>query len=76
MKYTTIHLHTSLTHRIPSGEGDVHLPPGWGTIPHVEALRQLPAYEGLYVLEIRPRFFEHFATALHAARQFVARATG
>jgi hypothetical protein len=36
----------------------------------------LPAYEGLYVLEIRPRFFEHFATALDAARQFVARATG
>jgi sugar phosphate isomerase/epimerase len=66
----------SLNHRIPHGEGDVHLPPGWGAIPHVEALQQLPSYEGAYVLEIRPRFFEHFAEALEIARQIVDRATG
>jgi sugar phosphate isomerase/epimerase len=64
----------SLNHRIPSGEGDVHLPPCWGTIPHVEALRQLPTYEGLYILEMRPRFFEHFASALAKARQFASEA--
>jgi len=54
----------------------VHLPPGWGAIPLVEALRQLPDYQGAYVLEIRPRFFEHFAEALQTARQIVDRATG
>jgi sugar phosphate isomerase/epimerase len=66
----------SLNHRIPHGEGDLHLPPGWGAIPHVQALRQLPSYEGAYVLEIRPRFFEHFAEALETARQIVDQATG
>jgi sugar phosphate isomerase/epimerase len=66
----------SLNHRIPHGEGDVHLPPGWGGIPHVQALQQLAGYEGLYVLEIRPRFFEHFAAALDTARQIVGQAAG
>jgi sugar phosphate isomerase/epimerase len=66
----------SLNHRIPHGEGDLHLPPGWGAIPHVEALKQLPGYEGLYVLEIRPRFFEHFAAALGTTRQIIDQATG
>jgi sugar phosphate isomerase/epimerase len=66
----------SLNHRIPYGEGDVHLPPGWGGIPHVAALQQLPSYEGAYILEIRPRFFEHFPEALETARQIIDRATG
>lgn len=66
----------SLNHRIPFGEGDLHLPPGWGAIPHVAALQQLPNYEGAYILEIRPRFFEHFAKALETARQIVDRAAG
>ena len=66
----------SLNHRIPHGEGDVHLPPGWGAIPHVEALKQLPEYEGYYVLELRPRFHEHLATALETARQIIDQAAG
>ncbi len=65
-----------LNHRIPFGEGDVHLPPGWGAIPHAEALAQLPAYEGAYVLEIRPRFHEHFAEARATARRIIDRAGG
>jgi sugar phosphate isomerase/epimerase len=64
-----------LNHRVPFGEGDVHLPPGWGAIPHVEVLRQLPAYEGYYVLEIRPRFYEHLAAALNTARHIVGQAS-
>jgi sugar phosphate isomerase/epimerase len=64
----------SLTHRVPFGEGDVHLPPGWGAIPHVEALQQLPDYEGYYVLEIRPRFCEHLTAALETARHIVHQA--
>lgn len=81
------HLHTSdnwgrlggpfdsLSHRVPFGEGDVHLPPGWGAIPHVEALRQLPGYEGYYVLEIRPRFYEHLPEAVEATRHIVRQAS-
>ena len=65
----------SLNHRIPHGEGDVHMPPGWGGIPHVEALRQMPQYEGYYLVEIRPRFYEHAAEARQTAQRLVAEAT-
>jgi sugar phosphate isomerase/epimerase len=57
--------------RIPYGDGDLHLPPGWGTIPHQESLAQLPDYEGFYVLEIRPRFHAHFAEALRTTRDLI-----
>lgn len=65
----------SLNHRNPHGEGDVHMPPGWGGIPHVEALKQMPQYEGYYLVEIRPRFYEHAAEARQAAQRLVAEAT-
>ena len=58
-----------LNSHIPYGDGDVHLPPSWGTIPQVEALSQLATYEGLYLLEIRPRFYEHFAEEIETTRQ-------
>jgi len=64
----------SLNHRVPFGEGDVHLPPGWGAIPHAKALKQLPDYEGFLILEIRPRFYEHLAEALDTTRQIVHQA--
>lgn len=60
-----------LHERIPYGDGDLHLPPGWGTIPHLESLAQLSGYEGLYVLEIRPRFRGHFADALQTTRNLI-----
>ena len=61
----------SLSDRIPYGDGDLHLPPGWGTIPHIESLAQLPDYEGLYILEIRPRFHEHFGESLKTLQHFI-----
>jgi len=64
----------NLHDRIPYGDGDLHLPPGWGTIPQVESLVHLAGYEGLYVLEIRPRFREHFADALRTTRTLVRQA--
>lgn len=64
----------SLNHRVPFGEGDVHLPPGWGVIPHAEALQQMPDYEGFLILEIRPRFYEHLAAALDTTRAIVRQA--
>jgi sugar phosphate isomerase/epimerase len=66
----------SLTQRIPRGEGDVHLPPGRGAIPHVQALKQLPDYAGYYVLELRPRFYEELPAALETARRIVEEAAG
>ncbi|MGD9147344.1 MAG: sugar phosphate isomerase/epimerase [Anaerolineae bacterium] len=57
--------------RIPYGDGDLHLPLGWGTIPHLDSLAQLVDYEGLYVLEIRPRFRGHFADTLRTTRNLV-----
>lgn len=64
----------SLNDRIPCGDGDVHMPPGWGRIPHVEALTQLTAYEGSYLLEIRARFHEHLPEALETTRRILRRA--
>jgi sugar phosphate isomerase/epimerase len=60
-----------LNARIAYGDGDVHLPHGWGTLPHADALSQLPGYEGLYVLEIRPRFRDHLIDALNVMRGVV-----
>jgi sugar phosphate isomerase/epimerase len=60
-----------LNMRVPYGDGDVHMPHGWGNLPHREALQQLPDYEGLYVMEIRPRFRDHFRQALHTLRDIV-----
>jgi sugar phosphate isomerase/epimerase len=57
--------------RIPYGDGDLHLPVGWGTIPHLESLAQLADYEGLYVLEILPRFRGQFSDALRTTRKLI-----
>ncbi|UCC62138.1 MAG: sugar phosphate isomerase/epimerase [Anaerolineae bacterium] len=64
-----------LDERIPYGDGDLHLPPGWGAIPHVETLAQLGEYTGLCVLEIRPRFREHLVEALETMRRIIAQVT-
>jgi sugar phosphate isomerase/epimerase len=50
--------------RMPYGEGDLHLPPGWGAIPLAEAFRRLSGYEGDLILEIKHRYWDHFAEAL------------
>jgi len=50
--------------RLPFGEGDLHLPPGWGIIPYREVFARLPQYRGAVVLEIKPRYVEHLDEAL------------
>jgi sugar phosphate isomerase/epimerase len=62
--------------RISHGDGDLHMPPGWGAIPYVEALAQLPDYEGLCILEMRPRFCERFPEILEVTKRIVHDATG
>jgi len=59
--------------RIPYGDGDLHMPPGWGTIPQEETLTQLPDYEGICVLEIRSRFWQHFPDAQQTMRRMLQR---
>lgn len=58
--------------RNPYGEGDLHLPPGWGAIPLAAALRQLPDYAGILILELRPRYRDRLAEALETMRGIIA----
>jgi len=53
---------------IALGKGDLHLPPGWGSVPLNEAFELLKDYEGVFMLEYyyhryRPQAREIFATA-------------
>jgi len=60
-----------LGQRNPYGEGDLHLPPGWGAIPLADAMRQLPDYTGILVLELRPRYRDRLIEALATMRSIV-----
>jgi sugar phosphate isomerase/epimerase len=46
--------------RWPYGEADIHLPPGWGSIPYSEVFRQLEGYCGDLILEIKSGFADEF----------------
>jgi sugar phosphate isomerase/epimerase len=58
--------------RVPFGEADLHLPPGWGSIPYREVFARLPAYEGDLILEIKPSFRDYFAEALTNTQEILA----
>ncbi|MYD11847.1 MAG: sugar phosphate isomerase/epimerase [Chloroflexi bacterium] len=51
-------------YRLPYGEADLHLPPGWGALPYAEAFARLNEYEGDIILEIRSRYRDHLDEAL------------
>ncbi len=51
-------------YRLPNGEGDLHMPPGWGNIPLKEVAELLEGYTGWLILEIRPRYRAYYAQAL------------
>ena len=46
------------------GEADLHLPPGWGTIPYRQVLSRLPDYQGDLILEIDASFWDYFGEGL------------
>jgi len=47
------------------GEGDLHLPPGWGRVPYEEVLPLVqPAYRGVWMMEIHPRFSRAYEGAI------------
>ena len=63
------------------GIGDLHLPPGWGSIPFEKVFRLMEGYTGVYLVELHQRFFFKFEDnymvmkeALENTRQFLARA--
>ena len=58
-------------YRLPYGEADLHLPPGWGAIPLADAFDRLRDYEGDIVLEIKERYRDHLDEALNTTRQIL-----
>jgi sugar phosphate isomerase/epimerase len=58
--------------RLAFGEADLHLPPGWGSIPYHEVFAHLPDYEGDLILEIKPSFRDYFAEALKNTQEMLA----
>lgn len=66
----------SLGERLVFGEADNHLPPGWGRIPLdgvLAALRDAD-YDGLLVLELRPRYLPYLDEALATTRRLLRQA--
>ena len=55
--------------RLPYGEADLHLPPGWGAIPFAAAFERLQDYAGDIVLEIKGRYRDHLEEALANTRR-------
>ncbi len=58
-------------YRLPYGEADLHLPPGWGAIPFAEAFARLREFEGDIVLEIKSRYRENLDEALANTRRIL-----
>ena len=56
------------------GEGDLHLPPGWGSIPLREMLSIPYPRDPVVILEIR--HLRHHPEALAAYRELLPRAAG
>lgn len=54
------------------GEADIHLPPGWGSIPYDQVLPRLRAYEGALILEIKSGFEAHLSECLSTMQRMVA----
>jgi len=54
------------------GEADLHLPPGWGSIPYREVFARLPDYQGKLILEIKPGFADFFSESLTVMKSLTA----
>lgn len=54
------------------GEADIHLPPGWGSIPFDQVLPRLHSYRGALILEIKPGFESHLPECLSTMRRMVS----
>ena len=59
---------------IAVGDGDLHLPPGWGAIPLAEVFATPFPQDPAVILELRPHFYENAAEALATTRGLLDRA--
>jgi sugar phosphate isomerase/epimerase len=57
--------------RWPFGEADVHLPPGWGSIPYAEVFARLSRYQGDMILEIKGGFADYYGESLETMAALV-----
>ena len=57
---------------LPNGEGNLHLPPGWGDVPLDAVQVCLDGYAGWLTMEIRPRYRAHYEEALASTRSLLA----
>lgn len=60
--------------RWPYGEADLHLPPGWGTIPYAQVFARLAGYTGDLILEIKGGFADYLGESLATMRRLVEQA--
>jgi len=54
---------------LSQGKGDLHMPIGWGEIPYREVFPRLRGYDGVLMLELKPRYSPYYAEALRDARR-------
>jgi sugar phosphate isomerase/epimerase len=52
-------------------EGDIHMPPGWGSVPYLDVFVRWPEYEGDLIVEIKPGFIDCAAQGLHTLRRLL-----
>jgi len=60
----------------PFGVGDLHMPPGWGSIPYERIFSGLHLPPSLLLMELSPRYADVFPEALAEARRLAALAGG
>ena len=58
--------------RWPFGEADLHMPPGWGSIPLRDVCACLPDYDGDVILEIKQGFWGYLDQALAGMRRILS----
>jgi len=56
---------------IAEGKGDLHMPVGWGKIPYREVFSRLKGYEGVVLLELKPRYDAYLEDALLGVRSLL-----
>nr|HID14318.1 sugar phosphate isomerase/epimerase [Anaerolineae bacterium] len=56
---------------VPEGKGDLHMPVGWGEIPYRGVLSRLKGYQGILILELKPRYGPYLEDALLDVRNLL-----
>lgn len=60
--------------RLPFGEGDLHMPPGMGTIPYEKIFPLLREYKGIAMTEIDPRYEPFYEGVVKSLYKYIKEA--